>query len=185
MARRTFHPDLFGLLIECAGPDELVDAARKVHSAGYRRVEAYSPMPIHGLAEAVGMRKTRLPWLVLSGGIIGGVLGFLFQCWVSAVAYPHNVGGRPHISWPSFIPVTFETTILTASLVGVLGMLALNGLPRPHHPLFAIPDFARASQSGFFLCIISDDPIFDVEQAKLLLAPLAIGEVMEVPHTDT
>lgn len=178
------RPDLYGLLIEFEDPEALVAAARRVRNAGYRRIDAYSPMPVEGLAEALGMRNTRLPYIVLIGGICGGLMGLLFQAWVNAVAYPLNIGGRPPLSWPSFVPVTFEMTILGAALSGVLGMLALNKLPRPHHPLFGVPEFDLASQSRFFLCVEASDPLFDRLETRSLLEEVAENSVIEVERTD-
>ena len=174
--------DIYGLLAEYPGPDELVRAARRAHEAGYRRVEAYSPMPIEGLAEALGFRKTAMPMVILIGGLFGAGAGYLLQYWVSVIAYPLNIGGRPFHSWPAFIPVTFELTILCASLAGVLGMLALNGLPRPHHPLFGVESFARASRDGFFLCIQSTDEKFSADETRKLLEDAGAVEVIDVPN---
>jgi hypothetical protein len=176
--------DLYGLLIELPDPESLIRAARRVEAAGYKHIDAYSPMPVEGLAEALGVRRTRMPYMMLMGGLLGGCAGFALQVWVNTVAYPLNIGGRPLVSWPAFIPVTFEMTILGAALFGVLGMLALNRLPTPYHPLFAIPEFDRASQSGFFLCIESTDPLFDDPQTRELLSSLADGNVIEVPRAD-
>jgi hypothetical protein len=173
---------LYGLLAEFPNPDELVRAARQTREAGYRRFDAYSPMPIEGLAEAIGFTRTRMPLVVLIGGILGGAAGYLLQYWVSTTAYPLNVGGRPMNSWPAFIPVTFETTVLVASLFGVLGMLALNGLPRPHHPLFAVPRFARATRDGFFLSIEAEDATFDVDASRRFLHEIGANEVFDVPR---
>ena len=155
------QPSLYGLMTMFDNPDDLLAAAHKTYAAGYRKMDAYSPFPIHGLAEAVGYRRRILPWIVLSGGIFGGIAGFALQYWVAVIALPVNVGGRPLNSWPAFIPVTFETTVLCAALSAVLGMLALNGLPRPHHPVFNQPRFAMATRNRFFLCIESADPLFD------------------------
>lgn len=154
-------PDLYGLMAEFDTPTALVAAARRAYQAGYRRMDAYSPFPIEELHEAIGAHHTRLPLLVLLGGLAGGLGGYALQYWVSAVAYPINVGGRPFHSWPAFIPVTFECTILVAALSAVLGMLALNGLPMPYHPVFNAPRFALASRNRFFLCIEARDPRFD------------------------
>ena len=173
--------ELFGLLAEFDGPQALVAAAGRVREAGYRRFEAYSPFPVHGLAEAIGFNKTWLPMLVLIGGAVGCGAGYLLQYWVSAVAYPLNIGGRPLNSWPSFVPVTFEMTILFASLAAVLGMLALNGLPRPHHPLFGIERFDRTTRDGFFLCILARDPQFDERTTRDFLSSLHAKEVIDVP----
>ncbi len=178
----TTETDRYGLLAEFAGPDELVEAAQKARDAGYRRVEAYSPMPVEGLAEALGFRRTGMPLVMLIGGLVGAAGGYLLQYWVSVIAYPLNIGGRPLNSWPAFIPVTFELTILCASLAGVLGMLALNGLPRPHHPLFAVDSFARASRDGFFLCIQATDERFSLEETRKLLTDAGAVEVIDVSN---
>jgi hypothetical protein len=171
----------FGILAEFADADELVLAAREIHSAGYRQVEAYSPLPVDGLAEAIGFRRTWLPLVVLVGGIVGCLAGWLLQYYTTVVAYPLNVGGRPVNSWPSFIPVIFEMTVLVAALSAVLGMLAMNGLPRPHHPLFAVPRFDRATQVGFFICILARDPLFHPQTTRQLLERLRPKEVIDVP----
>ena len=179
----TPAPDLYGLLAEFDTPEALATAAASARDAGYRQMEAYSPFPVHGLTEALGFRPSRLAALVLAGGVAGALGGFALQYWVSVIAYPHNVGGRPLNSWPAFIPVTFEMTILIASLTAVLGMLALNGLPRPHHPLFGMDRFAHASRDRFFLCIEAADPRFDLIQTRAFLQGLhPVGEVVEVPH---
>src|SRR5262249_5419205 len=138
--------------------------------------------PVEGLAEAIGFRRSRLPLIVLIGGLIGCVGGYLLQYYSAVVDYPLNIGGRPTHSWPSFVPVTFELTVLTASLSAVLGMLGLNGLPMPYHPLFNVPRFALASRDRFFLCIEATDPLFDREGTRQFLLSLAPREISEVPH---
>jgi Protein of unknown function (DUF3341) len=172
----------FGILAEFADADDLVAAAREVHAAGYREVEAYSPMPVEGLAEALGFRRTRLPLVVLLGGIVGCLSGWALQYYTNVIDYPLNVGGRPLNSWPSFVPVVFEMTVLVAALSAVLGMLAMNGLPRPHHPLFGIPQFDRATQDRFFLCILARDPNFHPLAARQFLERLRPKEVVDVPE---
>lgn len=174
----------YGLLAEFADSDALIHAARALTDRGYRKVEAYTAFPVEGLSEALNFRKTWLPVLVLIGGVIGCAGGFYLQYWVSVEAYPLNIGGRPLNSWPAFIPVTFECTILVAALTAVLGMLALNGLPRPHHPLFALPQFARASTDGYFIGIQAIDPLFDLEATTRLLHELHATEVTHVPSSD-
>ena len=174
--------NLYGLLAEFDDPDRLVAASRQVHAAGYRRFDAYSPFPVHGLADAVGFRKTSMSVVVLVGGILGGAGGYVMQYWMTVIDYPINVGGRPLHSWPSFLPATFECTILLAALAGVLGMLALNGLPRPHHPLFNVPEFDRASSDRFFLCIEARDPQFHEETTRNLLESLDPVGVFDVPQ---
>lgn len=171
----------FGLLAEFADADELVAATARAHADGYRNVEAYAPMPVEGLAEALGFRRTRMPLVVLIGGVVGALSGFALQYYCAVVAYPLNIGGRPLLSWPSFVPVIFEMTVLFAALSAVFGMLALNGLPRPHHPLFAIPSFDRASQDRFFLCILAQDPKFHLHSTRQFLEGLGAKEVTDVP----
>lgn len=174
-------PRLYGLMAEFDSPTDLLDAARRAYEHGYRRLDAYSPFPVHGVAEAIGFRRTRLPLLVLLGGIIGGVGGYALQYWISAIDYPLNVGGRPFHSWPSFVPVTFELTVLVAALAAVLGMLALNGLPMPHHPVFNVPAFELATRNLFFLCIEATDPQFDAVRTRQFLESLKARDIFEVP----
>src|SRR5579871_892299 len=160
---------LYGLMAEFENPDHILHAAKTAYAAGYRRMDAYSPLPIHGLAEAVGFRKTYLPLVVLIGGLTGCFVGFAFQYWVSVVNYPVIIGGKPMNSWPSFIPVTFECTVLFAALSAVFGMLALNGLPHPYHPVFNVDRFERASRDRFFLCIEARDPKFNRDGTRKFL----------------
>jgi len=160
---------------------ELLDAARRAYEQGYRCLDAYSPYPVHGLAEAIGFRRNRLPLLIFIGGLSGTLTAYLMQYWSGVIDYPLNVGGRPYHSWPSFIPITFELTVLFASFAAVLGMLGLNGLPRPHHPVFNIPDFAMASRNRFFLVIQAVDDRYDPEQTRQFLEGLAPKAVFEVP----
>lgn len=162
-------PQPFGLIAEFKDVDHVLDAARKTYKEGYREIEAYSPFPVEGLARAVGMKGTILPWIVLAGGIVGGLAGYGLQYWVSVIEYPLNIGGRPNHSWPAFIPVTFECTVLGAALAAVLGMLGLNGLPRPYHPVFNVEEFGLASHDRFFLIILSRDKKFDLEETRKFL----------------
>jgi hypothetical protein len=155
----------------------LLTAARRARDEGYRCMDAYSPLPLEELHEALGSAHTKLPIVVLVGGIVGCLGGFLLQWWASVAAYPVNVGGKPLNSWPAFIPVTFECAILAAALSAVLGMLALNGLPSPYHPVFNVPRFALASRNRFFLCIESVDPRFEVERTRAFLQSLNPLEV--------
>jgi hypothetical protein len=171
---------LYGLMAEFDEPTALVVAARRANQEGYRCMDAYSPLPIEELHEALGSGHTRLPLIVLIGGLVGCVGGYALQWWASVVAYPINVGGKPLHSWPAFIPVTFECTILVAALSAVLGMLALNGLPQPYHPVFNVPRFALASRNRFFLCIEAVDPKFDVERTRTFLEALGSKEVTVV-----
>jgi mono/diheme cytochrome c family protein len=172
---------VYGLLAEFDDPDKLLDAARAAHKAGYKKMDGYSPFPIHGLAAALGLRQTRLPLIVLAGGIIGCLGGFFMQYFASVIHYPMNIGGRPFNSWPSFIIITFETTILCAGLSAVLGMLALNGLPQPYHPLFNVANFELASRTHFFLCIEAIDRKFDLTQTAEFLKSLNPTNITVVP----
>ena len=176
------RPPIFGLLAEFASAQDLLTATRQAHEKGYRHMDAFSPFPIDELAEALGFHRTRLPILVLVGGILGGVGGYFMQYYTAVIDYPINVGSRPLHSWPAFIPITFEMTILGAALFAVLGMLALNGLPMPYHPVFNVPRFALASRDQFFLCIEATDPQFDREGTKSFLTGLQPREVPEVAH---
>jgi hypothetical protein len=172
----------YGLAAEFLSAGDLVAASAAARDRGFKRMDAYSPFPIEDLTEALGQRPTKLPLVVLIGGILGGLGGFLLQYVTSVYTYPLNVGGKPFNSWPQFIPVTFECTVLGASLSAVFGMLGLNGLPMPYHPLFYLDDFARASQDRFFLCIRAVDPLFKLEETRSFLQGLGAFEVKEVPQ---
>jgi hypothetical protein len=176
------NPLIYGIVAEFETPAALVEATRAARREGYRRMEAYSPYPIEELAEILGFTKTRVPLVVLVGGIVGCVGGFFMQYYACVISYPLNVGGRPFDSWPAFIPITFELTILCAALAAVLGMLGMNGLPMPYHPLFNVPEFARASQDRFFLAIQATDPAFDLVRTGEFLAGLGAQKVKMVPH---
>jgi hypothetical protein len=167
-------------MAEFDDPTSLVTATEKAHHEGYRCMDAYSPFPIEELHDALGSHHTRLPLIVLIGGLFGCIGGYGLQYWVSVITYPVNIGGKPFHSWPAFIPVTFECTILAAALSCVLGMLALNGLPMPYHPVFNVPRFALASRNRFFLCIESVDPKFDIEDTRRFLETLNPREVSSV-----
>jgi hypothetical protein len=172
---------VYGLMAEFDSPQELLEAAHKTHGAGYKKLDAFSPFPIEGLADAIGFHKNMVPFVVLVGGIIGGLSGYLLQYYVAVITYPLNVGGRPYHSWPSFIIVTFEMTILFAGLSAVFGMLALNGLPQPYHPVFNVSEFAKASENKFFLVVFSTDPKYDASRTREFLKGLAPRAISEVP----
>jgi hypothetical protein len=181
MASRT-SAKLYGVMAEFDDPNALVAATYRAHYEGYRRMDAYSPFPIEELHEALGEHHSRLPLIVLIGGIVGCIGGYLLQYWAAVIAYPLNVAGKPLNAWPLFIPVTFECTILGAALAAVLGMLALNGLPQPYHPVFNVPRFALASRNRFFLCIEARDPKFELAGTRQFLETLGPLEVSTVAN---
>jgi len=171
---------LYGLLAEFDNPTDLVHAVRRARADGYRRLDAYTPYPIEELTEALEFRRTRMTLVIFIGGAVGCIGGYLLQMFCAAWDYPLNVGGRPLNSWPAFIPVMFELTVLVAALAAVFGLLALCGLPRPHHPLFNVPRFALATRDRFFLSIEARDPSFDLVRTRAFLAELHPRELTEV-----
>ena len=173
---------IYGLMAEFDNPTALVNAARAAREMGFRKLDAYSPFPIEELSEALHLHKNKLPLIVLIGGICGGLTGYLLQYYVTVWNFPINIGGRPLHSWPSYIVITFELTILFAAISSVLGLLALCGLPMPYHPTFNVPRFALASRNRFFLCIESTDPLFDHGRTVEFLESLEPREVSEVEH---
>jgi Protein of unknown function (DUF3341) len=172
---------VYGIMAEFDSAQTLVDAAHHTHEAGYVKIDAYSPFPVEGLAEAMGFHKNRVPLVVLIGGLIGGLSGYAMQYWISAVSYPINVGGKPYHSWPAFIVVTFEMTILFAGISAVFGMLALNGLPMPYHPVFNVPRFALATKDRFFLIVFSTDPKYSPNETLRFLESMSPRSISEVP----
>ena len=173
---------VYGLMAEFDNPTDVVHAAERVYAEGYRKMDAYSPYPIEELSEAIGFHTNRMPLIVLIGGLLGCMGGAALCYWVSTTAYPLNIGGRPLNSWPAFIPVAYECTILLASLAAVFGMILSNGLPQPYHPVFNVPRFALASRDHFFLCVESTDPKFDLVPTRAFLSTLGAQEVAEVPY---
>lgn len=178
----TKRPPIYGLMAEFSDLHELVDAAKAVRDAGYSDFDAFTPFPSEELAEVLDIHHNRLPLLVLIGGIVGMVGGYALAYWTSVIDYPINVGGRPLHSWPSFIPITFECTVLGAAITTVLGMLGLNGLPMPYHPVFNVPRFALSSRDRFFLCIEATDPLFDEELTRRFLERFVPRQISEVEH---
>ena len=172
---------VYGLMAEFDSPQELLTAAHKTNAAGYKKIDAFSPFPVEGLDEAIGFHKDSVALVTLIGGLIGGLSGYLLQYYVSVITYPLNVGGRPYHSWPSFIIVTFELTILFGGVSAAIGMLALNGLPMPYHPVFNVSEFAKASDSKFFLLVESSDPKYDTARTREFLKGLAPRAISEVP----
>jgi len=172
---------IYGMMAEFDSASDLVAAARKTHEAGYRKIDAYSPFPIEELAEAIGFQKNRVPLVTLIGGLLGGLGGYFMQYWMNVDSYPVVIGGKPYHSWPAFIVVTFEMTILFGGIFAVLGMLALNGLPMPYHPVFNVPRFAMATKDRFFLIVFSTDPQYTPAGTKQFLEGLRPRSISEVP----
>ena len=176
--RRT---GVYGIMAEFDSVHTLLAAANRTREAGYKRIDAYSPFPIEGLAEEIGFHRDEVPLVVLIGGIIGGLTGYIMQYWMSAVDYPLNIGGKPAHSWPAFIVITFEMTILFAGISAVFGMLALNGLPMPYHPVFNVPRFSSASKDRFFLIVFSSDKKYDAAETRAFLQQFNPRSLSEVP----
>jgi hypothetical protein len=177
------EPTVYGLMAEFLTAQDILTATRRAWQAGYRRMDAYSPYPVEGLAGELGLAHSRIPSVVFIAGVVGAGIGFFMQYWSMAVDYPLNVGGRPHNSWPAFVQIAFEVLVLIASLGAILSMLFLCRLPQPHHPVFNVPRFDRASQDRFFLCIESADPQFDLSRTAEFLASLKpYGDLIEVPR---
>jgi Protein of unknown function (DUF3341) len=174
--------EIYGVMGEFYSSEELIEAVHKLREAGFRNMDAFTPYPIEELSEALGHHRSKLPTIVLGGGILGAIGGYSLQFWAATMVYPMNIGGRPVHSWPAFIVPTFETTILAAALSAILGMFFLNGLPQPYHPVCNVPRFALASRDRYFLVIESRDPKFDRDEASRLLAELHASEVSDVEH---
>lgn len=181
MKRHVGAGETYGIMAEFDTPNHLMEAAEAAHHAGYTVLDAYTPFPVEGMAEAIGHHSNPVPKIVLGAGIMGALAGFGMQYFANAVHYPLIIGGKPLNSWPAFIPITFELTILFAAFSAVLGMLAVNGLPMPYHPVFNVPRFAMASRDRFFLCIESRDPKFDSNNTREFLQTLKPVEVNDVP----
>jgi hypothetical protein len=172
-------------MVECFSPEEILMATRQARLAGYRQMDAYSPYPVEGLATELGLKRSRIASIVLIGGLVGAGVGFWMQYYSAAIDYRLNAGGRPYNSWPAFVPIAFEVTILVAASAAFLGMLFLNGLPQPHHPLFSVPQFSRASQDRFFLCIEASDPLFDLPATAACLRRICPErDVLIVPESE-
>ena len=182
MSHATHVSPIYGLLAEFETPTQLVEAAKAAYAAGYRKMDAYSPFPIEEASEAIGFHKTRVPLIVLLGGLLGGASAYALQYWINCISYPLNIAGRPWHSWPAFIIPTFEMTILFAGLSGVFGMFALNGLPMPYHPLFNVDRFAAVTRDRFFLCVEAADPKFDLVGTQQFMESLTPLSIAEVPH---
>jgi hypothetical protein len=175
------NENVYGVMAEFANEEEILTAVKSAYDHGYRKMDAFTPFPVDGLAEALGRKRTSVPLIVFCAGLCGGVGGYFLQWYAMAVSYPLNVGGRPLNSWPMFVPVTFELTVLSAAFGAIVGMLALNRLPEPYHPVFNLPEFERASTDKFFLCIEAGDPKFDLQQTQRFLEMLKPELIAEVP----
>jgi hypothetical protein len=179
-------PDYFGLMAEFNDPDELVEKTRQAYEAGYRHMDAYTPFPVHGLSEALGIRRNLVPYVVGLGALLGGIGGFMLQWWTAVVAYPLNVAGRPLNTWPAFMVITFETAVLGAGILGTVGMLALNKLPQPYHPVFRVPGFDEMNRGEkFYLCIFATDSNFDLAKTRSFLEGLGPKSVVEVEQDES
>ncbi len=175
---------IHGLMAEFVKPEEILNAARRAREAGYRRMDAYTPYSVEGVSAALGMHRSPIPSVVFFGGLTGAAIAFWMQYYSMSISYPFDVGGKPTNSWPAFIPITFEVLVLVASFAALVALLVVCGLPRPHHPVFAVPSFARASQDRFFLCIEAVDPLFDRTATAQFLLSLAPHDVVEVPQEE-
>jgi len=173
---------IWGLMAEFETSELLLHATRRAHEEGYRKMDAYSPFPIPKMGEALGFERNSVPLTCLIGGILGGGCAYLLQYWINVLEFPNNVGGRPLHAWPSFIPVTFEMTVLFASFGAFFGMWALNGLPMLFHPVFNVKRFVAATRNRFFLCIESSDPRFELESTREFLQSLHPDAIEEVPY---
>lgn len=171
---------LYGLLAEIENPKQLMDAARKVNQAGYTHFDTYSPFPIHGMDEAMGLKPSKLGWIVFGHGLLGFAGGLALQIWTHSVAYPINISGKPFVNIPSFVPITFELTILIAGLGAFFGLFYLNDMPRHHNPLFNSENIARATDDGFFICIEARDELFSEEKTKKLLEDAGATNIEKV-----
>lgn len=171
---------VYGLMAQFSDPETLMDAVKKARTAGYTQMDAYTPFAVEELADTLGNRDDRIPWVVFICGVLGALGGLSLQYYINVIDWPMNVGGRPDFSWPSFIPVTFECGVLGAAIGGVVGMIILNGLPRPYHPVFNVPGFDAATRDKFFLCIESGDPKFDPEKTAEFLKETGAERVEEV-----
>jgi hypothetical protein len=173
---------MHGMLAEFESEEAILHAAQAVRDAGFNNVEGYTPFAVEGLAELLGCKTTRVAAITFFCGVLGAMLGF-GMCWyANVISYPWNIGGRPPNSWPAWIPITFELMVLGASSGAFFGMLALNGFPRPYHPVFNAPQFERASKDRFFLCVEAKDPQYDAERLRQLfqaLSPISLSEVPE------
>jgi len=174
------RPVLYGFVAEFEEPETLIAAARRMHEAGYRRIDAYTPLPVEGLSEALGQTDHIIPWIMFVGGLTGAAVGFGMIYWTTVIDYPLNIGGRPLFAWPSYIPITFELTVLLSALTGIFGMFAVNGLPAPYHPVFDAPHFEDATSHRFFLGIEATDPRFDRETTRQFMETLGAAQVSEV-----
>jgi hypothetical protein len=175
------NKNIYGLMAEFASDEEILTATKSAYDHDYRKMDAFTPFPVEGLAEALGRKNTAVPLIVFCAGLCGGVGGYFLQWYAMAVSYPLNIGGRPLNSWPAYVPITFETTVLSAALAAIVAMLALNKLPEPYHPVFNIPEFERASTDKFFLCIEACDRKFDLQATRNFLSALKPELIWEVP----